>query len=256
MNKLQLLCGENLQIGGFRVRHPTIKEVIEYGESNYRLALHLFIMRPSDHMVELEDANINWSKLDCFEFFLSECTAESNLEKIGWLTYIDDWKVGVDKKQGTPILYSSKNKVIITKEIYYEIRQYFYSMLCATDKEKYRPANKRIRTLMVEDERFKRDERMKKRKGDASPLATQISALIYSSGGAVSYESVLNLYVYQLNDGLNRVSKIQSYNQIMTAYYSGNVEKKAFNSIIKKMNWMSDEESIDDTHMNVKIKEN
>ena len=119
--------------------------------------------------------------------------------------------------------------------VYTQIRKYFMDMNNRSEKETYNPGNDTTMKFLIEQERKKR--KREERRGHKSYLAPQISSLVWASGR--SFEDVYNLYLYQFFDGLLRINKIKSYDNVCFGYYAGNIETSSFNKIKESLNWMT-----------------
>ena len=248
MDNLDLLLGKPLVLGNLTVRHPKISDVIELGESFVFSAINIFTLKPSDLMVELYDSGIDYRNTKPYDVFILLCgetldrgddgeirwNRDSQVSKqLGWLTGIEDFMLSSDGEN--LFLTSPSTGAKIDIGVYTQIRKYFMDMNNRSEKETYNPGNDTTMKFLIEQERKKR-EREEKR-GHKSYLAPQISSLVWASGR--SFEDVYNLYLYQFFDGLLRINKIKSYDNVCFGYYAGNIETSSFNKVKESLNWMT-----------------
>lgn len=248
MDNLDLLLGKPLVLGSLTVRHPKISDVIELGESFVFSAINIFTLKPSDLMVELYDSGIDYRNAKPYDVFIMLCgetlsrdedgsiswNEDSQVSRqIGWLTGVPDFMLSSDGENFFLISATTKAKIDIG--VYTQIRKYFMDMNNRSEKDEYNPGNDTTMKFLVEQERKKRKREAKR--GHKSFLAPQISSLVWASGR--SFDDICNLYMYQFFDGLLRINKIKSYDNVCFGYYSGNIETSSFNKIKESLNWMT-----------------
>lgn len=248
MDNLDLLLGKPLVLGSLTVRHPKISDVIELGESFVFSAINIFTLKPSDLMVELYDSGIDYRNAKPYDVFIMLCgetlsrdedgsiswNEDSQVSRqIGWLTGVPDFMLSSDGENFFLISATTKAKIDIG--VYTQIRKYFMDMNNKSEKDEYNPGNDTTMKFLVEQERKKRKREAKR--GHKSFLAPQISSLVWASGR--SFDDICNLYMYQFFDGLLRINKIKSYDNVCFGYYSGNIETSSFNKIKESLNWMT-----------------
>lgn len=248
MDNLDLLLGKPLVLGNLTVRHPKISDVIELGESFVFSAISIFTLKPSDLMVELYDSGIDYRNTKPYDVFILLCgetldrgddgeirwNRDSQVSKqLGWLTGIEDFMLSSDGEN--LFLTSPSTGAKIDIGVYTQIRKYFMDMNNRSEKETYNPGNDTTMKFLIEQERKKR--KREEKRGHKSYLAPQISSLVWASGR--SFEDVYNLYLYQFFDGLLRINKIKSYDNVCFGYYAGNIETSSFNKVKESLNWMT-----------------
>ena len=248
MDNLDLLLGKSLVLGNLTVKHPKISDVIELGESFVFSAINIFTLKPSDLMVELYDSGIDYRNAKPYDIFIMLCgetlsrsedgkitwNEGSQISKqIGWLTDIYDFVLSADKED--LFLLSPSTGIKIDIGVYTQMRKYFMDMNNRTEKEQYNPGNDTTVKFLIDQERRRRKREAKR--AHKSFLAPQISSLVWASGR--SFEEICDLYLYQFFDGLLRINKIKSYDNVCFGYYAGNIETSSFNKIKESLNWMT-----------------
>lgn len=248
MDNLDLLLGKPLVLGNLTVRHPKISDVIELGESFVFSAINIFTLKPSDLMVELYDSGIDYRNTKPYDVFILLCgetldrgddgeirwNRDSQVSKqLGWLTGIEDFMLSSDGEN--LFLASPSTGAKIDIGVYTQIRKYFMDMNGRSEKEEYNPGNETTMKFLIEQERKKR--KREARRGNKSYLAPQISSLVWASGR--TFEDVYNLYLYQFFDGILRINKIKSYDNVCFGYYAGNIDSSSFNKVKESLNWMN-----------------
>lgn len=247
MDDLSILYGEPLKIGELTIKHPKIKEILSVGEEFYLSAINIFVLRPSDLMVQLYDIGMDYTKVTPYELFILICgdtviikndkttIFNENSEvskKIGWLTGIYDFCISSD--ENGICLYSNSSNIKIDKGVYTLIRKYLMQINFREEKDKYNPANDTTKKFLIEQER-------KKQKRDAkhhrkSAMSSEISSLVWASNK--TFDDIGNLFVYQFYDGLSRINKIKNYDNLCLSFYTGNMKSSDFKRLNSEENWM------------------
>lgn len=247
MTDLDYQFGAELQIGNMVIRHPTIREILNYGEENFLSAVNLFLMKPSDMMVQLDDSGIDYTQITPYVLFTFLCSEilvadengkESEIRKrLEWLTGIDDFEMVVENDD--LILRGKDSGAVIDIAVYMQIRRYLMKLMFRSDKEKYNPGNEVTRKAIIAEERRKQNRAKKRRKETPSFFASQVSSLVWGNHNGYKYNDVLEMPLYQFNDGLYRLNRIKNYDFNMMGYYSGNISSKDIKGIEDKIDWMA-----------------
>lgn len=246
MTDLDFQYGAEFPIGNMVIRHPTIREILNYGEDNFFNAINLFILKPSDMMVQLDDSGIDYTKITPFDVFILLCSeimvADQNGEesevrkRLEWLTGIDDFELSVDDDK--VFLKSMSSDAVIDIAVYTQIRQFLMKITFHKDKEKYNPGNESTRKAIIAEERRKL-KREQKKKNKKSLLAAQISSIVWGNRNGYKYNDVLDMPLYQFYDGLCRLNRIKNYDFNMLGYYSGNIKTSDMKKIEDDIDWMA-----------------
>lgn len=248
------MCGKPLVVSDITFKHFTIKEIaFDIGEDRYFQAINLFTVKPSDFMVELYESGVDYRKVDPYDIFLSFFRETLVMEDgrvvlddeslpvfnsgnkmsklLELLTGIEDFMFFTDGKEC--FLYSRSSRKKIDGGVYNIVRQYYTKMHFFSQSERYNPGNDTTIKFLVKQEKRRRE--LEARKTKRSQLDKYISALVWSSG--FTHDQILNMYVYQFYDGIERVGRIQEYNHLCSGYFCGNVAQKDFKSAVEKVFW-------------------
>lgn len=181
----------------------------------------VFILLCGETLDRGDDGEIRWNR-------------DSQISKqLGWLTGVEDFMLSSDGEN--LFLTSPSTGAKIDIGVYTQIRKYFMDMNGRSEKEEYNPGNETTMKFLIEQERKKR--KREARRGHKSYLAPQISSLVWASGR--TFEDVYNLYLYQFFDGILRINKIKSYDNVCFGYYAGNIDSSSFNKVKESLNWMN-----------------
>lgn len=237
------MFGAPLEIGGMKIKNPTIQEIIDYGENRYEATVGLFMLKPSDMMVILDDNGIDYTKVTNYDLFII-LTAEtispeensSVRDNLFWLTGVPDFSMVYDKNNDMLVLRSESTGCIIDRAVYNQIRSYLYKINVRKDEETYNPGNEATKSFLIKEERRKM-KRNKKKVEEYSNLANVISCVVFGSHGSITYNNVKELNIWQLYEGFARINKIKLYDFNMIGYYSGSIKASDFKKSLEKIDW-------------------
>lgn len=248
------MCGKPLVVEGVTFKHFTVREIVDkIGEDEYSSAVNMFIAKPSDLMVELYDSGLDYREVKMYDvfmaFFIDSITRKDNKvvldedglpkwnadsvssRRMGILTGIPDFMFTTD---GESCFLTSKSTGLVIDESTYNLAKHYYmKMHFVSSEEKYNPGNKETIKFLVREEKRRREREARRER--KSQFAKGISALVWSSG--FTHNQILDLHLYQYFDGIERVGRIQEYNNLCSGYFSGNIAQKDFKSAVEKVYW-------------------
>ena len=79
--------------------------------------------------------------------------------------------------------------------------------------------------------------RIKRNRSFSNVTTSSIISSIAWSDSSINILNIWDLTMYQLFDGLKRVNKRKDYDNLMRAYYTGNIKKEDIN--FRNVNWLS-----------------
>lgn len=217
------------------VRIPKVGEIIECEDEYYNTVFAITAM-PIDMMVQLDDAGIDFTKINEYELFLllfdgikdAPC---ANLV-FGDLD-LKNFQMAVDKS-GEIFLVDPNTGVRIDKIAHYHIANAL-RRIHNLEKKLQKPGNDAARKYMIERARIKQ-QRAKKRNKD-SELEDLIIAMVNTSEFKYDYDSVLNMSIYQFNASVDQIIRKINYDNLMIGCYAGTVNVKEISQ--DSLNWLS-----------------
>ncbi|MEG1562304.1 MAG: hypothetical protein RR365_01005 [Bacteroides sp.] len=236
-DSLQMYFGEDYIINDFiSIRQPTVGDVINMGEQKYYSTVYLLTTISSDIKSILWDMGYDWTELSDFEMFY---LMTRNLNSADTRIFFGDLNLSEFKMfrrdDGELLMVNPSNNVTINKYIHFKISTY----LCALHSIKKKPelpGNKHTKIILIQDDRIKR--RAKSDCSYKSQLLPLVSSMVNSAGFKYSINSIKDLKIYAFMDSVMRVQAIKSADHLTSAYYSGNIDTKKFDT--KKLNWLCD----------------
>lgn len=217
------------------IRVPTIKEIIE-NEDDYYGNIALIIATPYDMMVQLDDMNIDFTKINDWDLFvlLFNELRTRDLSLIFDGLDLRDFVTAEKKQNGNIVLVNPKTGVEIDRVVHDQICRYLRSTLRLQKNEK-KPANEEARKFLIERTRTKLKRRRKQLV--ESQIEKYIVALVNTSEFPYTYESVLGLTINQFYASLHQIVKKIKYDKLMIGCYAGTVNMKELDQ--NELNWIS-----------------
>jgi len=236
---------------GLVIKNMTIRNAIDViGEKNYFKFINLFLTTPYTMKVSLWDAGIDYVDMTNYQLFVSLWNGEEEIYrkkkeakekgKMGeceykdYMTYnelfeyffeSDIPEISYSFENEVLILIDPKsNKTLVDKLIYSEIVEYIRAIHFIDYKEEFNPSGKRTRRMIIEEE--KRDMEMDKNKEAEYPFMNFLSSLIWVGSGGYTWETVYDLTVYQMYDGVKRIQKSKNTDYLFHGIYANGVDVK------------------------------
>ena len=217
------------------IRVPTVGEIIK-NEDDYYSSVALIVATPFDMMVQLDDMNIDFSKINDWDLFclLFNELRTRDLSLIFDELDLSEFVTAEDKKTGDIVLINPNTGAKIDQAIHDQICQYLRNILYLQKNNK-RPANEEARKYLIERARIKM-KRRKKMLND-SQIEKYIIALVNTSEFPYNYETVLGLTIKQFYASLRQITKKIKYDNLMIVCYAGTVDMKELDQ--DELNWIS-----------------
>lgn len=237
MNTMNYLRGEDYKLNqSITMKHPTLQDIIDYGEEKYNNAINLFCMKPYDLMVELDDVGMDFRKLSDFDLFLKLIHLPMYQEAIEFFIGICKFEVLINEENGEIYLFDPFLEIKIDRYIYGKMREYVSTLHFRSDKREFNVGNDIAVQFLMEEERTKRKRQANKPKKEFdSYLADLISFFCWNNTSGYNIQNVWSLKVYQFYDGLHRLYKTDNYKNTMLGIYTGNVDGSKIN--MEEISW-------------------
>lgn len=204
------------------LRIPTVGEILD-DEQHYYSLISSLTATPFQYMVQLDDIGIDFTKITDYELFirLFFTLAKSDMSilfgDIDW----SDISVDINSRNGTPILCSKKNNIIIDEFIYCQIADYIRK-INNLKKENRKPGNDEAKEFRIKLERKKQKRNAKK---PYEPYLEKIVvALVNRPEFKYNYEQVNNLTIYQFNQSFEQIKTSITFDNTMIGVYAGTVD--------------------------------
>ena len=220
------------------VRHPTLGEICEFGETEYYSMATALCGYPSLYKASLHDIGVDYTEITDYELFCMMSQgmgAETTAPLLGALD-LSKLRLGKNDETGEIVLCDSVGgspRVVVDRAIYTDLVGYLRNMHGFEKKDEI-PADEYTKNYLIERER-KRLARQK-RKPFRSLLKPMISAMVNQPGFKYDYSTVWDLPIHIFNDSVARTQKFLHYSHLMTGAYTGNVSLKEVKR--EDLNWL------------------
>lgn len=214
---------------------PSVGQILDDEDSYYGMVSNL-TSTPRDMLVQLDDAGIDFTKINDYELFLllfAGLAAQDTSLIFGDLD-LSKFKLEEDVDSNMIVLIDRTNNIKIDRLIYMQIASVLRK-IHGLEKNIRKPANEEAKAYLLERARAKQ-KRNKNRKQD-SQLESLIVAMVNTEQFKYDYDSVLNLTIYQFNQSVHQIIHKIDVDHTLNGVYAGTVDPKKISS--DKLNWLS-----------------
>lgn len=222
---------------GISIRIPTVGDVIDYEDEYYSMVFSLTAM-PIDMMVQLDDAGVDFTKINEYELFILLFNGLKETPSAGLIfgdLDIKGFEVMMDVN-GSIVLRNRETGVEINRAIYNEIATAIRK-IHNLEKRIQRPGNEAAKKYMIERARVKQRRAAKQK--SYSELEDLIVAMVNTKEFKYDYEGVLDISIYQFNASVQQIVKKVNYDNLMIGCYAGTVDIKKLDQ--DSFNWLSND---------------
>ncbi|MCM1100158.1 MAG: hypothetical protein NC079_00595 [Clostridium sp.] len=244
IDELKLYRGDDLRINEhISIRQPTLREICEYGETEYFHMVRMMCSVGADLKWQLDDMGIDYTRISDFELFTSLLSAQ--LPRKSTAILLGD---SMDLSQMQPTYDENLKEVILAPQSGPDrqprIDRYVYNALVTAVRKMHRlrrneevPGNEATRRILIEEAR----ENYEQSKGMTphSYLLPLISAMVNSEGFKQDHHTVFDMKIYPFMDSVQRIERIKNATLLLQSGYSGfgvnlnRIDKDA-------LNWMGE----------------
>lgn len=217
------------------IKIPTVSEIID-NEDEYFGTVALIISTPYDMMVQLDDINIDFTKINEWDLF---CLLFKELQTRDLSLIFGDLDLGgfetaINKQNGNIVLRNYKTGAVIDRAIHGKISKFLRDILYL-EKNNKRPANDEAKKFMID--RARRRLKRHSKRLEKSQLEGHIIALVNTAEFPYDYDSVRGLTIYQFYASLHQIVKKVKFDNLMIGCYAGTVNMKELDQ--NELNWIS-----------------
>ena len=207
---------------------PTVGEVYD-NEELYYAAVFSLIATPYDMMVQLEDAGVDFTKINDFELFmmLFKQIQQMDTSLIFGDLDLSEFVVVKNEDNGEYMLRNLDTGVQIDRAIHALICKHLRRFLNIPRNDK-RPGNEEARKYMLERARLKQKRQARKKR--ESQLENYIIALVNTEQFPYTYSSARDLTIYQFYASLMQISHKIKFDNMMIGSYAGTIKADSLKS--------------------------
>ena len=218
-----------------RIIIPNVGEIIDDEDNYYGLVSALTAM-PIDMLVQLEDAGIDFTKINEYELFLLLFPVIKSQDTSLIFGGIDlsKFEIAVNEQNGNIVLLDAERNIKIDRVIHSQIAGVLRK-IHHLERNNRKPANEEAKQFMLERARAKQKRR--KNRQEDSQLEPLIIAMVNAEQYKYDFEGTRELSIYQFNESVRQVIKKVDYNNRMYGVYAGTVNAKDLSQ--DDLNWLT-----------------
>lgn len=224
--------GENYHINDkITIYLPTVEEVALFGEDLYFHVLNIFVRRPYDLMVELDESGIDYQTITDWELFSRSITAipvEFTCVLFGKLDFTKFVRVKDVEKDMYVLVNIENQSFVIDEAIYIQMARFLRYMHFINEKVQYDVGNSIAKTFLMERMKRKRQKLLKDIKNGKhkyhSQIADMIKYCVNNSGFKYNYDSVMKMKLNLLYESYFFIIHGDERRAILGGIYNGTVD--------------------------------
>lgn len=208
---------------GYAIKPPAVRQVIEYGQSDYYRVVGLLTAISSDCKAALEDMGIDWCKVSDFEMFVMATHSLSTDESSILLSPAIDFTALelYANESGKAELRDRDGNVVIDEARQQAISSYLCKLHNIQKKPEF-PSNDFARMMLLEESRT--EAARAKGRADKDILYPLISFVANAPGSKYDYATSLDLPISTFMDCVSRLRIIDEASALRSACYNGWVD--------------------------------
>lgn len=213
---------------------PKVGEILKDEDAYYDLVSALTAM-PIDMMVQLDDAHIDFTKINEYELFLLlfEGLKKQDTSLIFGDLDLKNFDFDENPQNGMITLYDKERDIRIDRAIHGQIAAALRK-IHHLEKNRRKPANAEAKEYMLKRARDKLKRR--KNRKENSQLESLIVALVNTEQFKYDFEGTRELSIYQFNESVRQIVKKIDYDNRMYGIYTGTLNPKEFSQ--DDLNWL------------------
>lgn len=204
------------------IRIPTVGEILD-DEQHYYSLISSLTATPYQYMVQLDDLGIDFRQVTDYQLFmmLFPSFVRSDINILFGDTDLSDIQIQKNNQNGTLILYSQKNNLVIDEYIYSQLVEVIRKINNLV-KENRKSGNDEAKEFRIKLER-KRQKRNANKPYEPY-LEKIVVALVNRPEFKYNYETVEDLTIYQFNQSFEQIKTSINFDNTMIGVYAGTID--------------------------------
>lgn len=188
-----------------KVYHPTVNDIVDFGEEAYLRFVTQFCAVPSDYRVYLYDIGIDSDELSDFSLFTFICNFMEPEESKILFGDLDFTRFTLDfnPENGEQILKDKISDVVIDEATYLQMVKFVRS-INRIERPSQIAGNEATKMFLIEDARLAAQILAQNPKPFESIYAPLISSMANTPGFKYNYSEIFSLPIYTFNDAVMR----------------------------------------------------
>ena len=218
-----------------RIKHPRIREIVEFGEQEYFNFIYTICSIPSDMKSVLWDMGIDYEEISDFELFamLTKNLSQACSKFIFYDIDISSFDLCLDTVTGMPVLANQDNSIIIDQLLYRVIIDYIRKVHGIVPKIE-KSYNALTKKKLIEFDKQKRlTQKDKKHTSVLLPLIVSLTCTEECKHNSISIQDA---GLYEIFESIKQINKKKSACALLQGSYSGMIDTSKINK--EAFNWM------------------
>lgn len=224
------IAGKTYHVNQYiKIYSPEVYEVIDFGEDNYFRVLNLFVRKPYDIAVELDDNGIDYQSITDWDLFVDtasfipiefSCILFGRLDFTKFKAYVNDNNMKI-------LVHSDDPNIVIDEAIYRIIVTYLRYIHFISEKVEYDVGNSIAKKFLLERMRRKQKKALNdylRGKRRRSQIADMIKFCVNNTGFKYNYESVMKIKLNLLYESYFFLVHGDERRSVMYGVYNGTVD--------------------------------
>lgn len=224
--------GENFHINDkITIYLPTVEEVALFGEDIYFHVLNIFVRKPYDLMVELDEEGIDYQTITDWDLFSRSITyipVEFTCVLFGKLDFTKFIRVRDVEKNMYVLVNTEDQSFVIDEAIYIQMARFLRYNHFISEKVQYDVGNSIAKKFLLDRMKRKRQKMMKDiRSGKVRPhsqIVDMIKYCVNNAGFKYDYESVMKMKLNLLYESYFFLVHGDERKAILGGVYNGTVD--------------------------------
>lgn len=201
---------------------PTVGDILD-NEDDYYPTICAIVATPYDMMVQLDDANIDFTKINDFDLFclMFQKLQETDTRMIFGDVDLKKFKAAINQNTGEIVLVDEEEDIVIDRVVHAKICGVIRNMFHMERNDK-KPANEEAKAYLLK--RARQQQKRRQNKKQPSLLENYIVALVNTEQFKYNYETVRDITILQFYASLTQIVHKIRYDNTMIGYYAGTVK--------------------------------
>lgn len=220
-----LALATDFEVGKIKIKVPTIRQIIEYGESKYFSLVYIFASTSSDYKAQLDDQGLNWEDVDDYSMFLRlfPVIRDEDLSILFGDSDMKNFLLAKDNVTNQLVYQNPKTGACIDRTAYECISGYICEMH-NIKKVHEKAANKYTRKAMIQEAKDKLEAQQSK------PYKPKFRSLIISMANTPEFKGdyfdTLDYPISIFMDCVKQIKYLKNFDYMMHGIYAGTVDAK------------------------------
>lgn len=233
-----------------KIYQPTLRDVADFGESDFWSFVVRFAGNPTTMRVALWDSGVDWCKIKDYDLFVSlipTFTLDRTCLFFGDLDFTRFYPVYTEREEvkndktvtvrDCTLIHLDDPDIILNEEIYWKMMRGIRTILDFHPRNHY-GKGKTTRQVIIDGDKADAAFKAKQNKDKAfeeSDLVRQVSFVLNSSGFTGTLDDIMSMTYFQFTDCVNRLQATEHTIALLHGINVGMIDTKEIKGLDKKL---------------------